>query len=149
MAETTSGDLMVLFDTAPLNRRYWVTFAIMSAVFVLDFFDFFLIAFVMSVIGPEWKLTYGQGALILYGAGLGAICGSLVSGSLGDVFGRKMQTVLGTLICGICAGCIGLLPTGAWVGLAILRFLVGFGLAAGVTPALTIVVEQIQAPSPT
>ena len=36
---------------------------------------------------------------------------------------------------------IGLVPTGAWILLAILRFFVGFGLAAGVTPALTIVVE--------
>jgi MFS transporter, putative metabolite:H+ symporter len=142
MAEQTSENLLSMFDNAPLNARYWTTFAVMSGVLVLDFFDFFLIAFVMSVIGPEWKLTYGQGALILYGAGLGAICGSLVSGSLGDVFGRKMQTVLGTLICGICAGCIGFLPSGAWIGLAVLRFLVGFGLAAGVTPALTIVVEQ-------
>ena len=142
MAGQTSENLLAMFDDAPLSARYWTTFAVMSGVLILDFFDFFLIAFVMSVIGPEWKLTYGQGALILYGAGLGAICGSLVSGSLGDVFGRKMQTVLGTFICGICAGCIGLLPTGAWMGLAVLRFLVGFGLAAGVTPALTIVVEQ-------
>ena len=141
MAGQTSDDLLALFDTAPLNPRYWTSFALLSGVLVLDFFDFFLIAFVMSVIGPEWKLTYGQGALILYGAGVGAIIGSLVWGSLGDVFGRKMQTVTGTLICGLSAGLIGLLPTGAWVLLAVLRFLVGFGLAAGVTPALTIVVE--------
>jgi len=142
MAGQSSDDLLAMFDSAPLNRRYWTTFAIMSGVFLLDFFDFFLIAFVMSQIGPEWHLTYGQGALILYGAGLGAIAGSLIWGALGDRFGRKMQTVTGTLICGISAGCIGLLPTGAWIALALLRFCVGFGLAAGVTPALTIVVEQ-------
>jgi putative MFS transporter len=142
MAEQTSEDLLAMFDTAPLNARYWVSFAVMAAVFVLDFFDFFLIAFVMSAIGPEWKLTYGQGALILYGAGLGAICGSLIWGSLGDLFGRKMLVVTGTLICAISAGSIGFLPTGAWIALATLRFFVGFGLAAGVTPALTIVVEQ-------
>jgi putative MFS transporter len=114
----------------------------MSAVFLLDFFDFFLIAFVMSVIGPEWRLTYAQGALILYGAGIGAIIGSLIWGSLGDRFGRKPQTVTGTLLCGVSAGLIGLVPTGRWELLAVLRFFVGFGLAAGVTPALTIVVEQ-------
>ncbi|MBV8736944.1 MAG: MFS transporter [Alphaproteobacteria bacterium] len=136
-----SDDLLSLFDSAPLNRRFWVTFTLMSAVTLLDFFDFFLIAFVMSVIGREWHLTYGQGALILYGAGIGAIIGSLVWGSLGDLFGRKMQTVSGTLICGVSAGLIGLLPTGAWVPLAVLRFIVGFGLAASVTPALTMVVE--------
>ncbi|HEV2301349.1 MAG TPA: MFS transporter [Stellaceae bacterium] len=142
MAGQTSEDLLALFDGAPLNRRYWVTFIIMAGVFVLDFFDFFLIAFVMSKVGPEWHLTYGEGALILYGAGVGAIVGSLCWGTLGDLFGRKMQTVTGTFICGIAAGSIGLLPTGAWIALAVLRFFVGFGLAAGVTPALTIVVEQ-------
>lgn len=142
MAATTSEDLLSIYDKAPLNGRYWTSFVLMSGVLVLDFFDFFLIAFVMSVIGPQWHLTYGEGALILYGAGVGAIIGALVFGSLGDVFGRKMQTVFGTLICGLCAGAIGFLPTGAWMALAVLRFLVGFGLAAGVTPALTIMVEQ-------
>ncbi|HWB49274.1 MAG TPA: MFS transporter [Stellaceae bacterium] len=142
MADQTSENLLSMYDDAPLNGRYWLSFGIASGVLVLDFFDFFLIAFVMSAIGPEWKLTYGQGAIILYSAGLGAIAGSLVSGALGDVFGRKQLTVIGTFICGICAGCIGFLPTGAWVGLAALRFLVGFGLAAGVTPVLPMVVEQ-------
>src|SRR5690349_3949317 len=118
MRGQSSDDLLALFDAAPLNRRYWVTFVLMSGVLVLDFFDFFLIAFVMSVIGREWQLTYGQGAIILYGAGVGAIIGSLVWGSLGDLFGRKMQTVTGTLICGISAGLIGFVPTGAWVWLA-------------------------------
>ena len=142
MAEQTSEALLSLYDDAPLNARYWVNFAIAAGVLLLDFFDFFLIAFMMSAIGPEWHLTYGQGALILYGAGVGAIVGSLVSGALGDVFGRKALTVIGTFICGICAGCIGFLPQGAWMGLAVLRFLVGFGLAAGVTPVLPMVVEQ-------
>jgi MFS transporter, putative metabolite:H+ symporter len=138
----TAEDLLSMFDSARLTPRYWVSFAIMSGVFLLDFFDFFLIAFVMAVIGPQWHLTYGQGAVILYGAGIGAIIGSLVFGALGDVFGRKMQTVIGTFICGFSAGLIGVVPTGAWIALAVLRFFVGFGLAAGVTPALTIVVEQ-------
>ena len=142
MASRTSEDLLSLFDQAPLNARYWRTFILMSGVFVLDFFDFFLIAFVMAVIGPKWHLTYGEGALILYGAGVGAIAGALSWGALGDLLGRKMQTVSGTFICGVSAGLIGVLPTGAWIPLAILRFFVGFGLAAGVTPALAIVVEQ-------
>lgn len=141
MTSQSSESLLSLFDTAPLNRRYWVTFAAMAGVFLLDFFDFFLIAFVMSVIGPEWHLTYGEGAIILYGAGIGAIIGSLVWGSLGDLFGRKPLTVTGTFICGISSGLIAFLPQGAWIALAVLRFCVGFGLAAGVTPALAIVVE--------
>jgi putative MFS transporter len=136
-----SDDLLAVFDRAPLNARYWTSFALLGGVYVLDFFDFFLIAFILAVIGPSWHLTYGQSALILYGRGVGAILGSLIWGSLGDVFGRKMQTVTGTLICGVSAGLIALLPTGAYVPLAILRIFVGFGLAAAITPALTIMVE--------
>ncbi len=109
---------------------------------MLDFFDFFLIAFILAVIAPIWHLTYGQAALILYGSGLGAIIGALVWGSLSDVFGRKPQTVSGTVICGLAAGLIGFLPTGAYFPLAVLRIFVGFGLAAAITPALTIIVEQ-------
>ncbi len=138
----TSEDLLAVFDRAPLNARYWTSFALLGGVYVLDFFDFFLIAFILAVIGPSWHLTYGQAALILYGSGLGAIAGSLVWGSLGDVFGRKPQAVTGTLICGVSAGLIAFLPTGAYAPLAVLRIFVGFGLAAAITPALTIVVEQ-------
>ncbi|HKS88092.1 MAG TPA: MFS transporter [Stellaceae bacterium] len=141
-AAASSDDLLAMFDDAPLNGRYWTTFWVLSAVAVLDFFDFFLIAFVMSAIGPEWHLTYAQGALILYGAGVGAIIGALAWGGLGDLLGRKMQTVSGTLICGFCSGAIAFVPTGAWEILAVLRFLVGFGLAASVTPALALLVEQ-------
>ena len=141
MAAATSEELLALFDRAPLNRRYWTSFVLLGAVYVLDFFDFFLIAFIMAEVGPSWHLTYGQVGLIFYGSGVGAILGSLVWGSLGEVFGRQLQTVTGTLICGVSAGLIGFLPTGAYLPLALLRILVGFGLAAAITPALTIVVE--------
>ncbi|MGH7048914.1 MAG: MFS transporter [Stellaceae bacterium] len=141
MATAAPGDLLAALDRAPLNRRYWTSFGLLAGVYILDFFDFFLIAFILAVIGPGWHLTYGQAALILYGSGVGAIVGALLWGSLSDVFGRRLQTVTGTLICGIAGGLIGFLPNGALVALAILRFLVGFGLAAAITPALTIVVE--------
>ncbi len=142
MPAPTSPDLLAVFDRGPLNARYWTSFILLAGVYVLDFFDFFLIAFILAVIGPRWHLTYGQAALILYGSGIGAILGSLIWGSLSDVFGRKLQTVTGTLICGVAAGLIGILPTGAYIPLAILRIFVGFGLAAAITPALTIVVEM-------
>jgi putative MFS transporter len=141
MPGETSEDLLALYDGASLNRRYWVAFAILSAITVLEFFDFSVVAFLLAVVGPQWHLTYGQSALILYSGGLGAIAGALIFGSLADAWGRKAQMVIGTFICGIAAALIGFVPDGAWQLFALLRFVVGLGLTAAVVPCLTIVVE--------
>jgi MFS transporter, putative metabolite:H+ symporter len=83
MAGGSSDDLLALFDSAPLNRRYWVTFALMSAVFVFDFFDFLVVGYLLAAVAREWQLTYGESAVILYSGGVGAIVGALVFGRLG------------------------------------------------------------------
>ena len=69
MAGQTSDELLALFDTAKLNARYWAIFVIMSAIIVLEFFDFGVVAFLLAVVGPAWHLTYGQSATILFGGG--------------------------------------------------------------------------------
>jgi putative MFS transporter len=137
----TSEALLSMFDSAPLNRRYWTNFALLALITVLEFFDFLIVGFLVAVLGPQWHLTYGQSAIILYSGGLGAIAGAVIWGSLADAWGRKLQLVLGTFICGIGAGAIGFVPDGAWEIFAVLRFIVGFGLTAAVTPCLTLVVE--------
>jgi MFS transporter, putative metabolite:H+ symporter len=141
MAGGSSDELLALFDSAPLNRRYWVTFALMSAVFVFDFFDFLVVGYLLAAVAREWQLTYGESAVILYSGGVGAIVGALVFGAFSDAWGRKQQMVIGTLICAISAGLIAFIPEGAWWLFAILRFFVGVGLTAAVTPSLTVVVE--------
>jgi MFS transporter, putative metabolite:H+ symporter len=134
-------DLLMLFDNAPLNRRYWTTFILMSAVFVFDFFDFLVVGYLLAAVAREWHLTYGQSAAILYSGGVGAIVGAVLFGALADAWGRKQQIVIGTLICAISAGLIAFIPEGSWLLFAILRFFVGVGLTASVTPSLTVVVE--------
>ena len=141
MPGQTTDELLALFDTAPLNRRYWVSFALLSALFVLEFFDFLVVGYLLAVLGPQWKLTYGQSALILYSGGVGSILGALVFGGLADAWGRKTLMIIGTFICAISAGLIGLVPSGSWQIFGVLRFFVGVGLTAGVTPSLTILVE--------
>lgn len=141
MPGSTSEELLSLFDGAPLNRRYWAAFAVLAAITVLEFFDFSVVAFLLAVVGPQWHLTYGQSALILYSGGVGAIVGALLFGSLSDAWGRKTQMIIGTFICGFGAALIGFVPNGAWQIFALLRFVVGVGLAAAVVPALTMLVE--------
>jgi putative MFS transporter len=137
----TSDELLALFDNAPLNRRYWIIFILMSAVFVFDFFDFLVVGYLLAAVAREWHLTYGQSAVILYSGGVGAIVGAVVFGAFADAWGRKQQMVIGTFICAISSGLIAFIPEGSWLSFAILRFFVGVGLTAAVTPSLTVVVE--------
>ena len=89
MSGQTSETLLSLFDSARLRPRYWINFSLLSLITVLEFFDFAVVAFLLAVIGPQWHLTYGQSAIILYSGGIGAICGALAWGSLSDAWGRK------------------------------------------------------------
>jgi MFS transporter, putative metabolite:H+ symporter len=92
-------------------------------------------------VASEWHLTYGQSATILYSGGVGAIVGAVVFGAFADAWGRKPQMVIGTFICALSSGLIAFVPEGGWLLFAILRFFVGVGLTAAVTPSLTVVVE--------
>ncbi len=141
MVSEASEDYLAIFDRAPLNRRYWVTFALMSAVFVFDFFDFLIVGYLLAAVAREWHLTYGQSATILYAGGIGAIVGALLFGALADAWGRKRQIVIGTLICALSSGLIAFIPEGSWLLFAILRFFVGVGLTAALAPATALIVE--------
>jgi MFS transporter, putative metabolite:H+ symporter len=141
MAEIAPETLISVFDKAPLNRRYWITFGLLSIGASLDFFDFFIVGYLVAQLGPEWHLTYGQSSVILLAAGAGAIVGALCWGALSDALGRKRQIALGYLICAIGAGAIALIPSGAWQLFALLRIAVGFGFAAASIPALTMIIE--------
>ena len=56
---------------------------------MLDFFDFFLIGFVLAFIVGDWHLTYGQSGMILLASGVSAPFGSLFYGWLADKIGRR------------------------------------------------------------
>ncbi len=141
MPGQSSDNLLALFDAAPLNRRYWVSFLLLSALFVLEFFDFLIVGYLLAVLAPQWHLTYGQSAVMLYSGGVGAILGALVFGGLSDAWGRKSTMIIGTFICAASSGLMGIVPAGSWEIFAVLRFFIGVGLTAGVTPSLAIQVE--------
>lgn len=135
---TTALDL---YDNAPLNRRFWFAFCVISLVFVFEFFDFYIVGFLVAVLGPQWHLTYGQSSIILLSAGLGSIIGAFAWGNRADVWGRKAMIAIGTVICAAGSGFMAIVPERAWLTFALLRFVVGFGLGAAVTPSITMAVE--------
>ena len=86
MADQASA---VPFDEAPVTKRYWLSIILFAVTGVVDFFDFFVVGFLVSVLAPKWHLTFGQTSIMLMSAGIGAMLGALASGFLADRFGRK------------------------------------------------------------
>ena len=134
-------DLVTLYDEAPLNARYWISVALSVTTSIFDFFDFFLVGFLVAVLAPQWHLNFGQTSVMLLSAGVGAIVGSLAWGALADRWGRKTLTVVGIVLCALGAGSISVIPDGAWLLFATLRFVVGFGVGAVAAVAVPLIVE--------
>src|SRR5467141_1111336 len=60
----------------------------------LEFFDYFLIGFVLAFIIGPWKLTFGQSAVVLLSSGIGAIIGAYGWGWIADRIGRRKVFIL-------------------------------------------------------
>ncbi len=139
MSETK--DLVSIYDEAPLNWRYWVSLGLGIATTIFDFFDFFIVGFLVVVLAPQWQLTFGQSSIMLMSAGVGAIAGALCWGALADIWGRKKLLVAGVLLCAIASGSVAFVPDGAWVLFSALRFVVGFGVGAAASVGMPLIVE--------
>ena len=140
MAEQ-EDDLVAIYDKAPIGARYWVSMTLAVLTSVFDFFDFYIVGFLVAVLGPQWQLTFGQTSIMLLSAGVGAILGALAWGALSDRFGRKTLLVSAVVLCGLGAGSVSIVPDGAWTLFAVLRFVVGFGVGAGAAVGVPLIVE--------
>ncbi|QPF81883.1 MFS transporter [Bradyrhizobium genosp. L] len=134
-------DLVTAYDGARLDAHYWISIALVISISVFDYFDYYVVGFLVAVLAPQWQLTFGQTSLILLSAGVGAIMGSLAWGALADYFGRKTLLVAGVTLCALSAGSVSLIPDGAWITFAMLRFFVGFGVGAAASVAVPLIVE--------
>ena len=64
------------------NQRRIIAAAILGD--MLEFFDYFLIGYVVAFIAGPWKLTFGKSAVILLSSGLGLMLGAVFYGWLAD-----------------------------------------------------------------
>jgi putative MFS transporter len=110
---------------------------------MLDFFDFFLIGFVLAFIVNDWKLTYGESGMILLASGISAPFGSLFYGWLADKIGRRKVMILTVLNFSIATGAMALTPHGAWIFLVICRFIVGLGVTGLYSVDITLIQEFV------
>jgi putative MFS transporter len=115
---------------------------------MLDFFDFFLIGYVLAFILKEWNITYGQSAVIFVSAGLGAVPGAFFWGWMGDRIGRRTVFILTALNVALATGIMYFTPgqdalIPGWIFLAFFRFFVGFGNAGMIAVDIPLVQEFV------
>ncbi len=112
---------------------------------MLEFFDYYLIGFVLAFIIKPWHLTFGQSAVILLSSGVGAILGAVIWGRLADVYGRR-KVFIGTIInFSLASGVLAFTPDNGWWFLSIFRFFVGFGVGGLYCVDLPLVQEFVPA----
>ncbi len=116
-----------VFEAARLKPRYWLLVVLLMTQGLFEFFDFYIVGFLVSIIGPEWNLVFGQVSIVLLSAGVGQLVGALPFAWFADRYGRKPALIAGTLLYSTAAGCAAFVPDGSWVLFAFLRFLVGVG----------------------
>jgi MFS transporter, putative metabolite:H+ symporter len=95
---------------------------------LLEFYDLFLVGFVLVFVAGPWKLTYGQSALVLLSSGVGAIFGAGVWGWLADAIGRRKVLMATVINFSLASGILALTPDKGWIFLTVFRFFVGFGV---------------------
>jgi putative MFS transporter len=94
----------------------------------LEFFDYFLIGFVLAFLIGPWKLTFGQSATVLMSSGIGAIIGAYSWGWLADRIGRRKVFIGTVLNFSIATGLLYFTPDNGWGYLSVMRFFVGLGV---------------------
>lgn len=135
--ETVQG----VIDGARLTPRYWRMAVAVLFSEMLEYFDFFLIGFVVSLIAKPWHLTYGASAVLLLSSGVGAIVGSMLWGYLSDRYGRRPLLIAAIAAAAIGTGVSAAAPVGAWGFLAVFRFLVGVGVGGSVVTGSPLLIE--------
>ena len=126
-----------------LTANQWKIIATANLGDMLDFFDFFLIGYVLAFIVGKWHLTYGQSALILISSGLGAVPGAFFWGWVADKIGRRKVFIATVLNFSVATGIMALTPANGWLFLTIFRFFVGFGNAGLIAVDIPLVQEFV------
>jgi MFS transporter, putative metabolite:H+ symporter len=117
-----------------LTANQWKLIVTGNLADLLDFFDFFLIGYVLAFITKEWQLTYWQGAVILLSSGIGAVPGAFFWGWVADKVGRRTVFIATALNVALATGIMYFTPgpngwVAGWLFLSVMRFFVGTGNA--------------------
>jgi putative MFS transporter len=130
-------------DQSPMTGRQYGIMAAAILADMLEFFDFFMLGFILSLIVGPWELTYYQTAFLVLTSGVGAIVGGYFWGNIADRIGRRKVFIATVLTFSLATGALALVPEGNWFLLGLLRFVVGFGVGGLYSVDLPLVQEFV------
>src|ERR1700746_1644460 len=108
-----------------MTLNQWKIFAAATIGDMLDFFDFYLIGFILAFVIKGWSLTYGQSGAILLASGGAAPLGSPFWVGMAEKIGRRKVMILTVLNFSLPTGLMALTPDQGWLFLTACRFFVG------------------------
>jgi MFS transporter, putative metabolite:H+ symporter len=130
-------------DQSPMTRRQYGILIAAILADMLEFFDFFMLGFILSFIVGPWELTYYQTAFLVLTSGVGAIVGGFLWGYIADRIGRRKVFIATVLNFSLFTGALALVPEGSWFLLGLLRFFVGLGVGGLYSVDLPLVQEFV------
>ncbi|WP_130865902.1 MFS transporter [Acidipropionibacterium timonense] len=127
-AVPTRPTAMEQIDSRPLtgHQKSLIGLAIVGN--ISEFFDMFLIGFVVSLLTKPWHLTGVEAGTILACSGLGTVVGSILWGWLADRIGRRNTFMWCVIIFVAFTVASVFTPDRGWLLLAVLRVGVGVGV---------------------
>jgi putative MFS transporter len=110
---------------------------------LLEFYDFFMVGYVLAFVVGPWQLTYGQSAVVLLSSGIGAIAGAGFWGWMADRIGRRWVLIVTIIDFSFGTALLALTPDKGWGFLSVFRFIVGFGVGGLYCVILPLVQEFV------
>lgn len=126
-------------EDAPLTKAHWIQIIFLSVALVIDVMKASSLGFVIPGMRTEYGLSFPAAAALPFVALLGTTLGSLIWGSLADIYGRRAAILLaavlfvGTSICGA-------MPSFTWN--IVMCFLMGLA-AGGMLPVANALLAEI------
>lgn len=120
-------EIKTQMDQQPMSRYQWLIVAMCIFLFVIDGFDFMVMAYVASSVGAEFSLNATQIGTLLSSGLIGMTFGSLFIAPLADKIGRKNLILISLALC--TCSMLAAAYTRSVLDLSIWRFITGIGIA--------------------